>query len=116
MSSSTLLAIEDSLERMSGDRGLLTSLFRLFLDDAPKKIIDIEHFAGKGELYQLERTAHSLKGAAATVGATELCRAAAELELAAKSGSADAVDALRLELSRVCDQTLEAMRVFCDQS
>lgn len=113
MSDISLLSIEETLERMSGDRELLASLFQLFIDDAPKKLRGIEDFAEQNEFYQIERTAHSLKGASATVGATRLCRLAADLEQAAKAKSREQVDALRANLTPVCEQTLEAMRRFC---
>lgn len=113
LSEISLLSLEETLERMSGDRELLASLFQLFIDDAPKKLRGIEDFAEQNELYQIERTAHSLKGASATVGATRLCLLAADLEQAAKAGSWERVDALRANLAQVCEQTLESMRRFC---
>ena len=33
-----LLSLDETLERMSGDRELLSNLFQLFLSDAPKKL------------------------------------------------------------------------------
>ena len=108
-----LLSIEETLERMSGDRELLANLFQLYIDDAPKKLRSIGEFASQGEFYQIERTAHSLKGASATVGAARLCGLAAELERVAKARSQKQVDVLRTELTRVCEETLESMRRFC---
>ncbi len=99
---------------MSGDRELLASLFQLYIDDAPKKLRSIEEFASQGEFYQIERIAHSLKGASATVGAARLCGLAAELEQAAKAGSQEQINVLRTELTRVSEQTLESMRRFAD--
>jgi len=108
-----LLSIEETLERMSGDRELLANLFQLYVDDAPKKLRSIEEFASQGEFYQIERTAHSLKGASATVGAARLCGLAAELERVAKARSQEQIDVLRTELGLVCEETLESMRRFC---
>ena len=113
MSDIPLLSIEETLERMSGDRELLVNLFQLYIDDAPKKLRGIEEFASRNELYQIERTAHSRKGASATVGASRLCGLAADLEQAAKAGSREGIDALRTELTLACEQTLESMRRFC---
>ncbi len=104
--------MEETLERMSGDRDLLANLFQLFMDDAPKKLSKIELYAEQGEYYQIERAAHSLKGAAATVGAAQLCQLAAELELAAKGRLLEQLAQLQRDLARVCDQTLTAMREF----
>ena len=108
--------MEETLERMSGDRELLASLFQLFVSDAPKKLEKMDACAAERDLYGVERTAHSLKGASATVGASRLCEIAAETERAAKAGSWDDVDRLRRDLDRVCVQTLEAMRDFCGGS
>lgn len=108
-----LLSMEETLERMSGDRELLASLFQLFVSDAPKKLDRMAACAGDRDLYGVERTAHSLKGASATVGATMLCEIAAETERAAKAGSWENVDRLRQDLAHVCDQTLAVMRDFC---
>lgn len=116
LSDTPLLSIEETLERMSGDRDLLSSLFQLYMDDAPKKLRNLDEYATKGDLYQIERTAHSLKGASATVGASRLCQLAAELEQAAKAGSQDQMALLRSELGLTCDQTLESMREFCGES
>ena len=113
MTNAPLLSMEETLERMSGDRDLLVSLFQLFVSDVPKKMEKILACTGQKDLYGVERTAHSLKGASATVGASQLCEIAAETERAAKSGSWDDVDRLRQDLDRVCGQTLEAMRDFC---
>ena len=108
-----LLSLDETLERMSGDRELLSNLFQLFLSDAPKKLDRIETCAHEGDFYGMERSAHSLKGAAATVGASRLCELAAEMELAAKAGSGEELQRLHQELAAVCDQTLAAMQEFC---
>ena len=113
MSTAPILSMDETLERMSGDRDLLASLFQLFVSDAPKKLEKIESCAREGDLYGIERNAHSLKGASATVGATRLCELAAEAEKAAKAGSREELERLRQDLARVCEQTLAAMRDFC---
>lgn len=113
MANAPLLSMEETLERMSGDRELLASLFQLFTSDAPKKLGRMTECAAEGDLFGVERTAHSLKGASATVGATLLCELAAETERAAKAGSWEDVERLRRDLAATCDQTLAAMREFC---
>ena len=112
MSNEPLLSIEETLDRMAGDRELLSNLFQLFIDDAPKKLANIARHAAAGETFQVERNAHSLKGAAATVGASLLCARAAELEQAAKARSAERMEELRLEVEGICMQTLEEMERF----
>lgn len=112
MSTAPLLNLEETLERMSGDRELLANLFQLFGDDVPKKLGTIEASIREGDLYQTERTAHSLKGASATVGAEQLSQLAARLEQAAKGGQSGEMTLLLQELGQVWTQTLEAMHEF----
>lgn len=118
MSNIPLLSIEETLERMSGDRELLANLFQLYIDDAPKKLQSLGEHLSKAEFYQVERIAHSLKGASATVGASRLCGLAAALEQTAKAGaqespeSRESMDALCRELTLACDQTISSMKEF----
>jgi HPt (histidine-containing phosphotransfer) domain-containing protein len=112
MSTEPLLNLEETLERMSGDRELLASLFQLFGDDVPKKMGTIDASIQEGDMYQIERTAHSLKGASATVGAVRLCQVAARVEQAAKGGRSGEMALLRQELDQVWRQTLAAIHEF----
>jgi len=116
LSNIPLLSIEETLERMSGDRELLVNLFQLYIDDAPKKLRSLEEHIGQVDFYQVERIAHSLKGASATVGAARLCGLAAELEQAAKAESRERMELLHSEVILTCDQTLHAMREFSVQA
>ncbi len=115
LSNIPLLSIEETLERMSGDRELLANLFQLYIDDAPKKLRSLEEHVGQADFYQVERIAHSLKGASATVGATRLCQLAADLEQSAKARSEERMKSLHGEVVLTCDQTLHAMREFSEQ-
>lgn len=108
-----ILSVEESLERMAGDRELLGKLFQLFMTDAPKKLEQISAALSQIDYYQTERTAHSLKGASATVGAVRLCQAAAEVEQAARQKDGQSLTLLVQDLNQVCAQTLEAMREYC---
>lgn len=116
MSVPPLLAIDETLERMSGDMELLSNLFGLFQSDAPKKLTSISQFETAGDMYQVSRIAHSLKGASATVGASRLCQAAIELEQRAKAEDTAGLAAKRQELEDICRQTLDAMHKFCAEA
>ena len=115
MSTLPVLSVEESLERMAGDKELLSKLVHLFMADAPKKIEQIGSSLQQDDCYQVERTAHSLKGASATVGASRLCQTAAQVELAAKNKDLQALTPLVRNLALTCDQTLEAMGAYCDR-
>jgi two-component system sensor histidine kinase/response regulator len=80
-------------------------LTALFLEDAPARVAELEAAARQGDRDALRRAAHQLKGTAATVGATDVARSAAELERAAAGSPLDAVSdllaTLNIELDRV---------------
>lgn len=112
MSAAPILNLEETLERMSGDRVLLANLFQLFVDDVPKKLASVDAGIQEGDMYQIERTAHSLKGASATVGAVRLALIAAGLEQAARAGRNEEMALLRQELDQVWAQTLVVVCEF----
>ena len=71
------LDVEGSLKRMGDDRELLRDLYDAFLADAPFKLGMLREAVGRDGMEQVVKHAHSLKGAAAAIGA-ERCRALAE--------------------------------------
>ncbi len=69
-------------EVWGGDLETYTEIARIFLDELAWRIPGLS----TANVNELEHHAHSLKGAASNIGATELSRLAAELEALAKSG------------------------------
>lgn len=63
---------------------LLQTLFSMFLADEPKRLDELSEAIAKGDLKLACYHAHSLKGAAATMGMEPLRDACRELESAAK--------------------------------
>jgi len=108
----SLLAIEETLDRLSGDRELMVSLFELYQSDAPTKIQEIEIAMTAGDFFRVERLAHSVKGASATVGAAQVLVLAADLEKAAKAHDSNRMQALFVELRVACEQAMTAMKEF----
>ena len=77
---------ETALRRVAGNTGLYHKLLRQFADgqrDAAKQIADL---LAAGDRTAAERTAHSVKGVAANVGAQPLADAASALEKALRAG------------------------------
>jgi len=68
----SILDEQTTLERLKGDKDFLHALYGVFIGDLPKKITAIDEAAAIGDLNTLQRSAHSLKGASATVGAVAL--------------------------------------------
>lgn len=111
--SQDLLTIDQTLARLAGDRSLLANLFRLYLEETPKKLAALEAAWAAHETYQVERLAHSIKGSSATVGALALQQAAMGLEMAAKADDTAAMGAAYAQVQSLAPKTLAAMEAFC---
>ncbi len=84
-----------ALERI-GDEELLGKLTELFLDECPKRMVEIREGITRRDGAALERAAHNLKGAAAVFSAAAATREAERLETLGRDGSwADAEAAFR---------------------
>lgn len=115
MSIVPVLAVEETLERMSGDKELLANLFILYKTDAPKKIELIHESLKNKDFSQVARLAHSLKGASATVGAKRICQLAIELEQLAKALNEVETERKFNLMRGECISTLEEMGKFVDE-
>ena len=79
--------IDATLARLGGDRELLAEFVAIFQSDAPQLVRDLEEAVAQQDATVVERTAHSLKGLAANIGATGVADQADELERRAANGS-----------------------------
>ncbi|MGE4299938.1 MAG: Hpt domain-containing protein [Desulfovibrionaceae bacterium] len=82
------------LTRLAGDGELLQELLGVFLDDLPIKIAALRQAQAEGDLYQVSRRAHAIKGSVGVINADSARECAAELEMAAVAGDAARVDVL----------------------
>ena len=92
------------LERMSGDAELEKKMVECFLAYMPQQITKLRTFAGAGDLAAAARLSHSIKGAAANVGAEAMQAMAMEMENAGRAGDLagikERLDSLRIEFRR----------------
>ncbi|MEF2145908.1 MAG: Hpt domain-containing protein [Desulfovibrionaceae bacterium] len=92
-------------EKMQGKEAFVQRLFEVFLREEPQRVNKIKAAVKGADLAQVKFLAHSLKGAAATMGAEPLRDCCLRLELAAKSNdplqSAEAMSCLEREIGRV---------------
>ena len=77
---------EDALARMDGDGDMLREVLQMFLQDSPNMLARIDAALASGDALQLERAAHGLKGASATIWANAVTEMAVQVERAAKGG------------------------------
>jgi HPt (histidine-containing phosphotransfer) domain-containing protein len=100
-------AVIDSLRRLTppGEPDVLTEVLRLFLDEVPRRIERLRAAWTDGNLTEVHRAAHSLKGSAGNIGAralSEVCRQLDERGKAGhREGTADLVAALGVEFGKV---------------
>lgn len=85
---------QEVLERLEGDEELLKELVGLFLEQSGQQIKELRAALAAGDASVIQHQAHSLKGAAAGLGAEALSHRAAQLEKAGKEGDLTAVPAL----------------------
>lgn len=98
-----VLDVAAGLDLLQGNRaiyGRLVGRFRNAGRDLPQRLRAVQE---SGDLAELGRFAHNLKGTAGQLAAEPLRRAAAELEAAVRAGRADPrlVERLLAELERV---------------
>jgi two-component system, sensor histidine kinase and response regulator len=79
--------VRAGLRRTGGNRGRYQTLLRRFAEQQAGTTAAIEAALAAGDPATAERAAHSLKGAAATLGANALSEAAAQAESAIKTGA-----------------------------
>jgi two-component system sensor histidine kinase/response regulator len=97
-----------ALKRTGGNRKRYESLLSRFADSQAGAIEDIHAALAANDSPTAERTAHSLKGAAANLGATSLAEAAARAEIAIDTKQS--IGPVLEELSRSLDTTIREIR------
>jgi len=91
---------------LGGDRHLLSELVTIFVDDGPKRLQAIRAALIASDVQQVEHVAHSLKGSAAILGATQLQTAALALEDAAHEGHTENGSDLVAQIARELDRVM----------
>jgi two-component system sensor histidine kinase/response regulator len=103
------------LERVEGDQELLTELIRLFLTDAPHLLDAMRNALQQGDMTLLERSAHSMKGAAGNLSAQVTVNAASQLERSAKKGDAESSKANLAALEGAVERLLPVLADLCQE-
>ncbi|OGR39728.1 MAG: hypothetical protein A2051_05135 [Desulfovibrionales bacterium GWA2_65_9] len=88
----------------------LAKLFEVFLEDEPRRITALGDAVCRADLEMVRYLAHSIKGAAATLGMERLCDASRELEHAAKDGQAEALAVQYTQVLGEMEAVFEVMR------
>jgi HPt (histidine-containing phosphotransfer) domain-containing protein len=97
----------DALERVDGDHEFLASLTNDFLASFPNQFKELELAAQNQDSSNIEKKAHSLKGALRNLGGTKSGDAAAAIELAGKNNDLAQISSLLSEFKE-CVQEFES--------
>jgi two-component system, sensor histidine kinase and response regulator len=84
-----ILNRQEALERLGGDEEMLSEFLGLLLEQVDSMLPEMQQALANRDATSMERLGHSLKGAAASLGAEKLRNAAYELETLGRSGSLD---------------------------
>ncbi|OEU66404.1 MAG: hypothetical protein BA863_07550 [Desulfovibrio sp. S3730MH75] len=94
------LDMEKALYEFENDQDFLIEIVNSFLDVSARKFIEMDAAIKHGDLENVSRAAHAIRGGAANLCADPLAVAATELETIAKEGSPDTAAALE----KVCEE------------
>ena len=100
-------AVIESLRQLTppGEPDVLQEVLQMFLDEVPPRMDRLRNAITAGNIQEVYRTAHSLKGSAGNIGAERLfgvCKQIDELGRAGDlAGLAPFVDALAVEFGKV---------------
>jgi len=112
-SASSRLDLAVALDRVEGDRELLEEIARLFAEECPALIDSIRRARHANDWPEMQRAAHTLKGAASNIAAMKVAQAALALEAQARSGVPGKVDDLISALAAEVDLVLPEIDALC---
>jgi signal transduction histidine kinase/DNA-binding NarL/FixJ family response regulator/HPt (histidine-containing phosphotransfer) domain-containing protein len=102
----------DLLERVEGDRALLSELVQAFLSTAPDQMRAIDAALDRGEGSAIVRAANTLRGSIGTFGALEAGNAAGRLEMLGTLGDLQAARQARRALEDEMQRLVKALRPY----
>lgn len=100
-------AVIESLRQLTppGEPDVLNEVLTIFLQEVPPRIERLRTFWAAGNIVEMQRAAHSLKGSAGNIGARALHELSRQIDDKGRSGDlsglAPLVDALAVEFGKV---------------
>jgi len=105
-----ILDRQAALERIEHDQNLYNEICDIFRDDVPQIIIQLKEAHSRGDHQVATRHAHTLKSAAANIGATDLSESARTAENAFRAGELGNIHMLISEIDENFSRVLEALK------
>jgi HPt (histidine-containing phosphotransfer) domain-containing protein len=113
---SALIDQEALLERVAGDPDFLATMVDIFVADAPTRLEAIRAGVRQSDPEVVEKAAHSLKGALATMAATTAAEEAYRLEQLGRSGTLEGAYELLTALERQVEEVTIALKALVEQT
>ncbi len=104
-----ILDKQAALERIDHDQELYDEICGIFRDDVPRILIKLIEAFNEGDLQVATRHAHSLKSAAANIGASDLSETARLTEHSFRSGDLKNIPTLLSEIRLNIERVLEVI-------
>jgi len=104
-----ILDKQSALERIEDDLELYEEICEIFREDVPRIIAELKSSFACNDLASATRHAHSLKSAAANIGATNLSESARSAENALRDGDLESVSTIFSELDSNLSKVLAAL-------
>jgi CheY-like chemotaxis protein len=101
--------LETMLKRLLGDKNLARIVLEGFLQDIPQQMQALQEMLAGDDAAAAERQAHSIKGAAASVGGECMRAVAQEMEKAGKAGDLAFMRQRMIDLEEQFDRLRQAM-------
>lgn len=100
--------LDELLEILGEDD--LCAITASFVDQLTHQLVDLKTYCDRADLAETARIAHSLKGGAGNLGATELSTIASAIERHARAGAAEDTATALATLPEIAAQTVTALR------
>jgi HPt (histidine-containing phosphotransfer) domain-containing protein len=103
-------AVIETLRQLTppGEPDVLTEVLQMFLQEVPPRIERLRNAWAAGNIQEMYRAAHSLKGSAGNIGAQRLFAVCKQLDEMGRAGnlenSTPLVNALAIEFASVADE------------
>jgi two-component system, sensor histidine kinase and response regulator len=111
----SILSWEAGLAVVEGDEALYRELLVIFRDSVPMQLESLQEALRVGNMVAVEQEAHSLKSAAANIGARTVAEAARSLEQTAKQHDVDAAHRFSAQLRSAFTELLMLLDVSGDE-
>ncbi|MEW6991745.1 response regulator [Colwelliaceae bacterium 6441] len=105
---------EGFLKRIRNNINLAEKLIKLFLEDGPQQIKDLQDAITKTDNEKIVSIAHKLKGSVKNLGGNKLAQLLEVIEINQKSGSLEKLDHYKLELTNEFENFIAELQGFID--